>query len=254
MIGKAKEQFNLTETEQMIVWENEKLWMSDKVTVGDESISNKQHGHLSRHTKIHTGDKPHICLIASCHKRFSRKDSMMLHFQTHRKNLMHQNIPIVLKATRKATSNYSTPHCVREQQQVIQSPESSQLPYLGCPSPLSNTSNGACSPDSKTHGIIPTFPSHLEMFDPYQTPISPPYETVNDLILQDNRLYSQDSLHQYPSYDLEELIKIEPTELMIPFCDSMTPIMDINSHYNHTDFYYQPLQYSGNQESYSFCS
>ncbi|KAI8899293.1 hypothetical protein BC833DRAFT_524893, partial [Globomyces pollinis-pini] len=40
-------------------------------------------GHLSRHTKIHTGDKPHICLIASCHKRFSRKDSMMLHFQTH---------------------------------------------------------------------------------------------------------------------------------------------------------------------------
>jgi uncharacterized Zn-finger protein len=34
-------------------------------------------GHLSRHVKIHKGEKKHVCPIMGCESRFTRKDNMM---------------------------------------------------------------------------------------------------------------------------------------------------------------------------------
>ncbi|KAJ2844463.1 transcriptional repressor, partial [Coemansia erecta] len=40
-------------------------------------------GHLSRHFRIHTGEKNYHCLHPGCTSRFSRQDNMMQHYRTH---------------------------------------------------------------------------------------------------------------------------------------------------------------------------
>ncbi|KAJ1937545.1 transcriptional repressor, partial [Linderina pennispora] len=40
-------------------------------------------GHLSRHYRIHTGEKNYHCLYPGCTSRFSRQDNMMQHYRTH---------------------------------------------------------------------------------------------------------------------------------------------------------------------------
>ncbi|KAJ2878264.1 transcriptional repressor, partial [Coemansia aciculifera] len=40
-------------------------------------------GHLSRHHRIHTGEKNYPCLHPGCTSRFSRQDNMMQHYRTH---------------------------------------------------------------------------------------------------------------------------------------------------------------------------
>ncbi|KZT62076.1 hypothetical protein CALCODRAFT_446734 [Calocera cornea HHB12733] len=40
-------------------------------------------GHLTRHSKVHTGDKPFICPYPRCEKKCSRDDNLVQHFQVH---------------------------------------------------------------------------------------------------------------------------------------------------------------------------
>lgn len=40
-------------------------------------------GHLSRHNRIHTGEKNYHCFYPGCTSRFSRQDNMMQHYRTH---------------------------------------------------------------------------------------------------------------------------------------------------------------------------
>ncbi|CAO3648591.1 unnamed protein product [Mucor fragilis] len=40
--------------------------------------------HLARHTRKHTGEKPYLCVVPGCTRRFSRFDNMMQHTQTHK--------------------------------------------------------------------------------------------------------------------------------------------------------------------------
>ncbi|ORX74978.1 hypothetical protein DL89DRAFT_202648, partial [Linderina pennispora] len=40
-------------------------------------------GHMTRHYRIHTGEKNYECLHPGCTSRFSRQDNMMQHYRTH---------------------------------------------------------------------------------------------------------------------------------------------------------------------------
>lgn len=42
-------------------------------------------GHLSRHNRIHTGEKNHTCPHDGCHQKFSRHDNCIQHYRTHLK-------------------------------------------------------------------------------------------------------------------------------------------------------------------------
>ncbi|CCD22901.1 Nrg2p NDAI_0A07470 [Naumovozyma dairenensis CBS 421] len=42
-------------------------------------------GHLSRHNRIHTGEKNHSCPYKGCNQKFSRHDNCLQHYRTHLK-------------------------------------------------------------------------------------------------------------------------------------------------------------------------
>lgn len=44
-------------------------------------------GHLTRHNKIHTGEKNFVCPQKGCEQRFSRHDNCLQHYRTHLKKL-----------------------------------------------------------------------------------------------------------------------------------------------------------------------
>ncbi|KAI9101217.1 hypothetical protein DFS34DRAFT_578440, partial [Phlyctochytrium arcticum] len=44
-------------------------------------------GHLARHVKIHSGEKPFSCPLPGCTSRFSRHDNMLQHYRAHMRKL-----------------------------------------------------------------------------------------------------------------------------------------------------------------------
>ncbi|KAI9314804.1 hypothetical protein BX666DRAFT_2138772 [Dichotomocladium elegans] len=65
-------------------------------------------GHLSRHQRIHTGEKNFQCFYQGCPSRFSRQDNMMQHYRTHL-SPRSRRMPWKSSITSAATTAEATP-------------------------------------------------------------------------------------------------------------------------------------------------
>ncbi|KAF1799704.1 hypothetical protein FB192DRAFT_1285125 [Mucor lusitanicus] len=61
--------------------------------------------HLARHTRKHTGEKPYLCVVPGCTRRFSRFDNMMQHTQTHKSR---SKSPAAASSAANTTTNTNT--------------------------------------------------------------------------------------------------------------------------------------------------
>ncbi|KAJ2774857.1 transcriptional repressor [Coemansia nantahalensis] len=97
-------------------------------------------GHLSRHHRIHTGEKNYCCLYPGCMSRFSRQDNMMQHYRTHlsprsrRNRSMHDDAHMLddagALASFSATGRLSFSPYARPLAQSPPSPRHAHWPYF----------------------------------------------------------------------------------------------------------------------------
>lgn len=67
--------------------------------------------HLSRHKRIHTGERNFHCLYPGCPSRFSRQDNMMQHYRTHmapRSRRKHHPYPYPSSSPESTSSSIHT--------------------------------------------------------------------------------------------------------------------------------------------------
>ncbi|KAJ2797878.1 transcriptional repressor [Coemansia guatemalensis] len=64
-------------------------------------------GHLSRHYRIHTGEKNYHCLYPGCTSRFSRQDNMMQHYRTHLSPRSRRNRSMRAASATQAAAEYN---------------------------------------------------------------------------------------------------------------------------------------------------
>ncbi|KAL1915519.1 uncharacterized protein VTP21DRAFT_6643 [Calcarisporiella thermophila] len=82
-----------------------------------ERASPQGSGHLTRHNRIHTGEKNYACLMPGCSSRFSRKDNMWQHYRTHFSNKSRQKRKLSSSSDEQEPADGARPPPPQQQQQ-----------------------------------------------------------------------------------------------------------------------------------------
>ncbi|KAJ2486479.1 hypothetical protein IWW37_005603 [Coemansia sp. RSA 2050] len=95
-------------------------------------------GHLSRHHRIHTGEKNYPCLHPGCTSRFSRQDNMMQHYRTHlsprsRRNRFAAREMASISATHQPGASSRSAFSPYRHQHPYSRPHSPQPPHMQWP-------------------------------------------------------------------------------------------------------------------------
>ncbi|KAJ1555366.1 hypothetical protein HK096_002797 [Nowakowskiella sp. JEL0078] len=165
-------------------------------------------GHLSRHTKVHSGAKPFRCPIPDCESTFARQDNMKQHYRSHVHRLLESNdleFAVVPKSKQKRKFGYLNEETLDIISKGRITKPKTSIGFLREPNDLNDLNDALnlqinkTNPDPSSHNLHELFASPQPISSP-SISNSPTIHSYPPLVPKIDSKYSDPRAYPYQPY------------------------------------------------------